>query len=155
MDHQASVSKRQALLQANGSTGFVGNLADFGSDVATLVELQAKLAAIDIKEAAGKAAVPATLLLGAVVLALAAFPLLLFGIAELIVQYAGMTLGWSLLVTAAGAVVVACGLAPLAWLALRRSFQSLRRSGEELGRNLAWIKTVLAYSGRSAPRKTP
>ena len=79
-------------------------------------------------------------------------PILLFGIAQLITLYGGLALGWSLLLVA----VVALALAGVAgWLCLGRvtsSFDELRTTREELTRNLAWIKTVLAHSGRFTPR---
>ena len=69
------------------ATAVVSNLAEFGNDFATRAELQAKLAAIDLKESAGRAAVPAGLLAGALVLLLGSVPVLLAGVAELIVRY--------------------------------------------------------------------
>ncbi|MEO6809667.1 MAG: hypothetical protein ABI353_11200, partial [Isosphaeraceae bacterium] len=44
--------------------GVIGNLAEFGNDITTLAELQAKLALIDLKEGGTRAAVPAAVLAG-------------------------------------------------------------------------------------------
>jgi hypothetical protein len=46
------------------------------------------------------------------------------------------------------AIVLAAIMGVLALPAIKRSFASFQRSREELVRNLAWIKTVLTYSGR-------
>jgi Putative Actinobacterial Holin-X, holin superfamily III len=58
---------------------------------------------------------------------------------------------WALLLTAGVAIVLAVVVGVLAVPRLRKSFESFQRSREELARNVAWIKTVLTYSGRSAP----
>jgi hypothetical protein len=133
--------------------GVLGNLADFGSDIATLAELQAKLAALDLKESAGKAAVPAGLLASAGVLALGSLPVGLLGIAELLVTYAGLGRGWAYLATALAVTVIAVALALVGLPRIKTSFESFRRSREELTRNVAWIKTVLAQSGRYTPQR--
>lgn len=130
--------------------GVIGNLAEFGGDITTLAELQAKLAMIDLREGSARAAVPALALATSAALALGGLPVLLFGLAELIHQYGGMRLGWALVVTAVAALVVAAVVGAVAALRLSRCFASFRRSREELVRNVAWIKTVLAYSGRTS-----
>ena len=151
----------QAAVNVNGGArarinsplveGVLGNLADFGSDAATLAELQAKLAVLDLKEAAGKAALPAGLVVMAGALALGSLPVLLLGIAELLVTYTGLGRGWAYLVTAVAVTILAAVLAVLGVPRLRTSFASFRRSSEEFTRNVAWIKTVLAQSGRYTP----
>jgi hypothetical protein len=126
----------------------VGNLATLGSDVASLAELQAKLIALDLKESAARAAVPLAFVLVGATLGLAAIPVLLLGAGELLVSLAHMQRAWAYL--AVGALALAMGLI-LALVLLPKvtaSFSTLTRSREELARNLAWIKTVLAYSGR-------
>ena len=135
-----------------GPAGMVSSLAEFAHDTATLAELQAKLTVVELRKTAARATLPAVVLAGSGVLALAALPVLLFGIAQLITTYGGLALGWSLLLVA----VVCLALAGVAgWLCLGRvtkSFEELRTSREELVRNAAWIKTVLAQSGRFTPR---
>ncbi|MEO6807924.1 MAG: phage holin family protein, partial [Isosphaeraceae bacterium] len=83
-------------------------------------------------------------------LAMGGLPVLLFGLAELVHQYGGMPLGWALVLTAVVALVVAAIVGAVAALRLSRCFESFRRSREELVRNVSWIKTVLAYSGRAS-----
>jgi uncharacterized membrane protein YqjE len=131
--------------------GVLGNVADFGSDIASLAELQAKLALIDLKESAGRAALPAGLIVASAALVLGSLPVGLLGLAELLVRAFSIERGWAYIATAAAITVCALilGLAGLA--SLRRSFESFRRSREELTRNVAWVKTVLAQSRRYTP----
>jgi hypothetical protein len=151
MADQATVNRGNGVPINAPATAVVSNLAEFGNDFATLAELQAKLAAIDLKESAGRAAVPAGLLAGALVLLLGSVPVLLIGVAELIVRFTSIGHDLALLLTAGGAIVVAGAIGALAAPRLRKSFESLQRSREELARNVSWIKTVLTYSGRSTP----
>jgi hypothetical protein len=152
MADQATVSRGGNGVPIDApAMAMVSNLAEFGNDFATLAELQAKLAAIDMKESAGRAALPAGLLAGALVLLLGSVPVLLAGVAGLIARYLGIGPEWALLLTAAVALAAAAALGAMAVSRLGRSFSSFQRSREELTRNVSWIKTVLTYSGRSAP----
>ncbi|HWE37593.1 MAG TPA: phage holin family protein [Isosphaeraceae bacterium] len=131
----------------------VGGVADFGNDLATLVELQAKLIAIDLKVAVDRATMPLVVAAVGAVLALGALPVVLLGVAELLVQYAGLPRGWAYLLVGGLAIVLA---AVAAWLMLPRlkaSLESFRRSREELTRNVSWIRTVLVRSGKLRPRR--
>jgi hypothetical protein len=123
-------------------------LGDFGGNLANLVGLQAELAAHDAREALGRAT-PALILTGFAVLVVPASAVLaMFG--------AGLALarafGWAdyaglLVVAAIGLVLGVLGVL----YAIRRyrvSVESFRRSADELRRNMAWIKTVVAQSGR-------
>jgi hypothetical protein len=128
--------------------GVLGNLAEFASDCTTLAELQAKLALLDLKESAGKAAVPVIGLALGAALALASLPVLLLGLGELIVAFGGLGRHWAYLIVA-GVALATGGL--LAWLLGTRfgpALESFGRSREELTRNVSWVKTVLAHSGR-------
>jgi len=128
--------------------GVFGNIAGFAGDVATLAELQAKLASHDLKESLSHATIPAGALIGGGVLALGSIPVLLIGIGELLGPMVGLSHGGAMLVIAILTLVLAAGMALFALPALKRSFASFQRSREELVRNIAWIKTVLTYSGR-------
>jgi hypothetical protein len=151
MADQAAVNGGRVRINSPFVEGVVGNLAEFGHDVATLAELQAELALIDLKETTGRAALPAVAVAGAAALGLGAVPIVLFGVAELITLFGGVPLGWSLLIVSGVTLAVAVVVGVLAGRRLARSFASFRRSREELARNISWVKTVLAYSGRPAP----
>ena len=138
----------------NGSAeNMVGSIADFGNDVATLAELQLKLATLDFKETMGRALVPLSLVVVGLVVILSSVPVAIGGLALLVAQVTGLAMGWALLLTA----LVTLGLAALVvFMAARNvgaTLEGFRRSREELARNIAWIRTVLVHSGRAAPKR--
>lgn len=150
MDDQAKVKNGST----NGSAeNMVGSVADFGNDVATLAELQLKLAALDFKETAARALIPLALVLVGLVVILGSVPVAIGGVSLLIAQATGLALGWALLLTA----IVTLGLAALVVVVAGRklgaSLEGFRRSQEELVRNISWIRTVLVHSGRAVPRR--
>jgi hypothetical protein len=121
--------------------------------VATLLELQAKLVALDAKESTQKAVAPVVTLVAAVVLVLAAFTVGLFGVAELLARALTISQGASMLLTAAVALALGGGTIAFSALQLRASFTPFRRSVEEFTRNVAWLKTVTIHSGRTPNRR--
>lgn len=133
--------------------GIVGNVTEFGSNLLSLAELQGQLALCDAQDAAAKAKWSVVLAVLGVVLALVALPVLLIGLGFVLARALDVPQGVGLLI-AGGAGLALGGL--LAFLFGRRigsSFESFRRSTDEFGRNLAWLKTVLAHSGKSAARR--
>jgi len=150
MDDQASMKAGRGH-SGNGSV--VGSVAGFGNDVASLIELQAKLAALDLNEAVRQGTLP--LVIGAVGLAFlgASLPVLLIGVAYLLATALAIHLGWALLLTAGVALLASVSLVITAGSRLGRSLGTFRRSREELVRNLSWLRTVLVLSGRPAPRR--
>ncbi len=133
--------------------GVVHNLADFGNDIATLVELQAKLAVHDTKDCLARATTPLIVLGVGSAVALASLPVILLGMADLIASNSTLSVGAARLIVGLAALVLA-GVAT--YLGLRgstASLESFRRSREELIRNLSWIRTVLVHSGRSTGRR--
>jgi hypothetical protein len=139
------------------TAGVFGNLAEFASDVTTLGELQTKLALLDLKESTGKLVLPVAALVVAGVLGLAALPVLLLGIGALIAELTSLSLGVSYLIVAVATIVLAGILAAVFLPRIGPAFASFERSKEELTRNLSWLKTVLAHSGRRPThhRRTP
>jgi len=133
------------------ATAVVNNLADLSNNIATLAELQANLALIDLKQSVGHAARPAGVLAAALTLLLGSVPVLLAGVAQLIDQYTRIGPGWARLLVAGVAITLAVVIGALAASRVGRSFATFERSREELKRNIAWVKTVLAHSGRSSP----
>ena len=149
----------QASLNLNGgkrvrvnsplTDGVFGNLAELAGDMTTLAELQAKLVVVDLKASASRAVLPAALVGAGVVFLLAALPVALIGASELLADALGLThRGWAYLIVAAVAAALTVVLVLIGLPRLSKSFDNLTRSREELERNLAWVKTVLANSGR-------
>ena len=138
---------------AGNGLGVVGSIADFGNDVTTLMELQAKLTALDAKECIAHATFPLYVIGFAMVVVLAAVPVVLLGVAYLLAMALNIAPGWAMLLTGLLALAVAGLVGFLSVKEITRSLEPLRRSREELFRNLAWIRTVLVYSGRSTPRR--
>ena len=126
--------------------GVVTSIAGFGGDMATLAELQGKLALVDLKESVERARAPFALTSVAGVLALSALPAVMIGIGFLLADLFKISQGWGLII--AGAVVAGAGgvTAAVAGSRLSKSFESFRRSKEEFNRNLLWIRTVIAQS---------
>ncbi|CAN5868217.1 hypothetical protein BH23PLA1_BH23PLA1_38180 [soil metagenome] len=156
MADQATVNGPRRVEIHAPAVSVVENIAEFGNDFATLAELQAKLAAIDLKEATGRALFPTILVAIALVVMLGCVPILLFGVAALIAPQLGiaddwMALGAALLIVGFAALLLFGIIGAVAAMRIGPSFSIMRRSQEELVRNLSWIKTVLVHSGRSAP----
>jgi hypothetical protein len=153
MADQATVSRNTSgngiPVDAPGAS-MVSNVAEFGNNIATLAELQARLTLIDLKEVAGKAWIWAVLASASLLLLAGAVPVALIGLAfafDTELRHAAAPL----LITAAITAVIALAVGAVSGLRVVRSFETFRRSSEELTRNIAWIKTVLLHSGRAAP----
>ena len=131
----------------------VSNLADFSNDIATLGELQAKLTALDAREAGSRAAIPLLILVAAAALAIGSIPVILIGLADWIASAAKISSGVAQLAVGLVALMVAVIGAFLGFRGAIRSLDSFRRSREEFVRNLSWIRTVLVYSGREAGKR--
>jgi type IV secretory pathway VirB3-like protein len=137
---------------ANG-VGVVGSIADFWTDMTTLVELQTKLTELDLKDSSQRALVPLGMVVAGLAVALGCVPVALLGIAAILASGLGMSPGLAMLLTAAVAIILAGLLLFVSARLLVRSLEPFRRSREELVRNLAWVRSVLIYRGRSYPKR--
>jgi hypothetical protein len=153
MADQASVKPRARPSADGHGDGIVGEVAGLGDDIATLAELQARLAALDARESGRKAVIPLVAICVAVVLALAAFTVGLLGAADFLARAASIGAGSAMLITASITLGIAVATILVSAFALKVSVAPFRRSTEELARNLAWIRTVFLYSGRAVPRR--
>lgn len=127
----------------------VENLGEFAHDVVTLSELQAKLLVADLNDLKSGAVTPLGIIGLAAVVALGCVPVLLMGIAWMLVDYDVLSRGWAFLAAAAGGILLAIVLGAAGWLGFRRQLAVLERSRTELARNVTWIKSVLKHSGRT------
>ena len=129
--------------------GVIGSIAELASNIATLGELQTQLTIADLKESIQQAAVPVTLLAIGLVLLLAALPVALIGASELLADYLSLQhRGLAYLIVAGVIAAIIAILALIGVPRFWRSFAPMSRSQEEFTRNVAWVKRVLASSGR-------
>lgn len=135
-----------------GPGNVVGGLSEFGEDLLSLAELQTRLAAIEMKQNVAAAKIWGAIMLTGAVLALAALPIALAGIAELLVSHAGMNRGFALLAVAVATFAIAGICIAIALGRLRSSDLGFPLSREEFARNLNWLRTVVLYSGRMGRR---
>jgi lysylphosphatidylglycerol synthetase-like protein (DUF2156 family) len=119
------------------------SVSELAHDAIELAELQAQLLVLDVKTAAFETRTSLVLVIVAASLLLGCIPVALFALAEVFV----VQLEWSRSVALAVAAVVGLalcgGCVAVAWSRFQVGLQSLKRSREELQRNLAWIKSNL------------
>jgi ABC-type siderophore export system fused ATPase/permease subunit len=142
---------REALLNTpangHGRTPVLGGVGSFGQNLATLATLQAKLAALDLKASLASAAPAIAAGFLALNVVVASVILALGAIGWILATEMAWPTAQSLLFVASIAFVLAILVGFVAYQRIQRSLTIFRRSGEELERNIAWIKTVLAQSG--------
>ncbi len=146
MVDQASVNGRGTARVPGSSSAEFEGVAEFVDDLASLAELQAKLAAVDFRDAARKSAVPIVLTVVGLTVVVASVPVALLGTGWLLASALKIHQGWAMLLTAGAAMAFGGLVAGLGGLQLRHSFESFRRSRKQLWLNLAWVRTVLVTS---------
>jgi len=141
--------------KSNGSpeARVVGGIAEFGNDIATLLELQSKLVMLDLKDCRERLILPIALAIVGLAVLLATLPVAMLGIADLVAAALKIRAGWAMLLTAGAMLLAATALVFLSARKIGPGLEAFQRSREELARNLAWIRTVLLYSGRNVPRR--
>jgi uncharacterized membrane protein YqjE len=113
------------------------------SDIVSLAELQFQLTLTDAAEAKQQALAQTLKLVMVLGLAIGGTPLLLFGIAELLVEQLDWSRGWTYLGVAIAALGAAGVLGMSALRALSKCGASFARSNFELQQNIAWLKAVI------------
>jgi Putative Actinobacterial Holin-X, holin superfamily III len=145
MAHQATMTHG-----GNGSpvTDVLSGIGEMGNNVVTLATLQARLAAADARESLYRArpALVATALV--IPLTIAAFTSALVGSGLWLSTLSGLSVGSSLIIVAIIAMTLSGIVGALVVARLRMSFESFRRTREEMERNIAWLGTVLKQSRR-------
>lgn len=127
-------------------------VGDLAHDVLTLVELQAQLFAVDVTQCSRRLRLFGMLLLGSVVLAWACFPVLLATLALGLVEAFGLTPATAFFLAVLVGLVLSVVLGTFSWYQIRKATSVLNRSGEELKRNLRWVKGVLKRGGSRGGR---
>lgn len=131
----------------NAAEELGGNIADFTHDVASLVELQSELFTIDLRDATDISLLPLCIGVSGFLLLLAAFPVLLIGLAYLMVAAWDVTPALAFFATGAGAILISAGIVWLVWIRVCKALAQFNRSQAELKRNFAWIKRRLRSRG--------
>jgi hypothetical protein len=131
------------VAQSGAAAGSDKRVAEFIEDLMALAELHAKLAAVNLHEAACRAAVPLVFTFLGLTLAAGSLLVFLFGSASLLATGLNIQLGWSMILVAIAAAAIGSPLAAFAMIRLRQSFDALRPSHDELRRNLAWLRSVV------------
>ncbi len=143
MVNQALTNGRGTDQRIDSRTPRDEGVGNFVEDLASLAELQARLAVVDVKDAARDLAVPILLTLISLVLVMASLPVAFFAAAWLLADALKLHQAWVLLLTAVGAIVFGIVAACGGGLWFRRAFHGFRRSRQQLWLNLAWVRTVL------------
>jgi hypothetical protein len=134
--------------------GVIGSIAELGSNITTLAELQAQLTIADLKESTQQATWPVALLATSLVLLLAALPVALIGASELLADTLRLVhRGYAYLIVAGITAAITTILAFISVPLFFKSLAPMKRSQEEFARNVAWVKRVLASSGRKSSWK--
>ncbi len=138
-----------AAIGGGGAAGqVVSNVAGFGENLLNLAELQARMAAIELRQNVDAMKTVATVLVAAALFALASFPIVLAGAAELLVSELLWRRGYAFLTVGLTAFGIAAFVAVAAAVWLSRKRFGFPLSSEEFTRNLNWVHTVLRLSGR-------
>ena len=131
-------------------TQMISGVAEFTEHLLTLAELQARLAAIEVRQNVDAARVTGSVVLAGATLALASLPVLLIGVAELLAFGLALSRGVAYVSVAAVTLGIGGACVAIAGSQLRRTAVGLPISREEFARNINWVRTVLLHSGRPA-----
>jgi len=133
--------------EPNVATSFSG----LAHDVIELGELQAQLFVHDVKSTTQKTRTSLLLgVIGACVL-LGSVPVLLFALGELIAERTGWPLSGGLAIAAVVGIAASAAILAAGWNRLSVGLSSMERSRDELGRNIAWIKSSLRGQSSTKP----
>jgi hypothetical protein len=124
------------------------NVAGFGENLLNMAELQARMSAIELRQNIEAIRIVAAVGLTGAILAVAALPIVLAGLAELLVTELGFRRGPAFLTVGFATLGIGslCIITAGAWIGRKQLGFPL--SAEEFTRNLNWVRTVLRLSGR-------
>lgn len=148
MAYQTQVDNR-----ANGAAEFGENVSGLAHDVTSLVELQVRLLAVDLRDAKRRSGPAIGLVLGGVVLLLGCVPVLLFAAAHTLIEFAGWPASGAYALAALAGLVLGALLGYVGWKKLMNAAGTLARSRDELSETLQWLKRALKPNGSAGPRQ--
>jgi hypothetical protein len=129
------------------------NMTDLAHDVVTLLELQANLFKLDVKDTIRRSIVAVVVLLGGLFVLIACLTVALASAGYLLVEQAGLSYAASFCLSAVGGAILSGLMFVSGWLGLRRAFGTASRSRQEFERNLAWFKRVLKQRVPTHPKE--
>lgn len=154
MVHQAEVNSNGHAKSAgpNVASSFSG----LAHDAIELAELQAQLLRLDTQAAARNGGRSIGLLVLAACLLLGCVPVALAALGEVFIAQWGWSRAGAYAAAAGVGALLSAGAGVAAWRRVQSALASLQRSRDELGRNIAWLKSNLKrdrgphYSDRQA-----
>lgn len=121
------------------------DVGEFADGLINLVELQAQLFSVDMKECGRQSRLPLVLLLLGLGIGWACFPVMLIAVALMLVQSFEISYAAAFAVTAIGGAILSATMCTIGWILIRKYSAILQRSRRELARNFSWIKKVVAH----------
>jgi hypothetical protein len=119
------------------------SFSELTHDAIELAELQAQLFALDVKETSESTKTSLILAIVGSCLLLGTIPIALIALAELLIEQLDWSHAVSYGVATLVGILVSAGILATAFARFRSGLSSMKRSREELSRNIAWIKTSL------------
>jgi hypothetical protein len=125
-------------------------VSDVVHDFRSLMELQAQLLRLDVRESLLRMMLTCVLLLAAAIAAVGCFPLVLVALAMLLANSAGLTPAMSFFIAFLVGLITSGTLALAAWAYFRKGICVFKRSREEWMHTVDWIKRMLKPSAPAA-----
>jgi uncharacterized membrane protein YqjE len=133
----------QTTLNTEDEQARSAGLAKLARDLIELIELQFQLLALDLREGKSRAILPLVLAAIAVLLFLAALPVMLVGASWLLVSLTNVSAPAAFLIVSLTTLAVSGILGLAAYYKLNQVARIFTRSQRELKSNLSWIKRTL------------
>jgi Putative Actinobacterial Holin-X, holin superfamily III len=120
------------------------NISQLGSDVITLVELQAELLQVDVRDWAKGFVKSVVALTAALVILLSSLPVLLISLGYFIREMSDLSLAASMLIAGGVGILLAAILGGVGVWMLKRDHGILHNFTTELKKNITWLKQVIS-----------
>jgi uncharacterized membrane protein YqjE len=142
-------------MSTNGRTrseqpGVANSVSELTHNAIELAELQAKLFSLDVKETSQNTGISIGLVICSVCILLGSVPVLLIALALALHELLDWSPAVSYAVAALIGILISVGIAAAAWTQFRRGIATMKRSREELSRNIAWLKSNLRNRGQAS-----
>jgi uncharacterized membrane protein YqjE len=133
---------------ASSATGATRHASAALQDAFALAELQWQLLAADCRESKRRLMVAAAMLVVGLLLLIAALPVALFAVAELL-RNAGFSAAASYAVASGGAVLIALAAVLVGWRVAKSAVGLFSRSRDELVNNIRALRSLAGSRGRA------